>query len=413
SLLGFRGFRNLGATIGGIGQIASFGGGLLDKFQIGGLGGLLGGFQSKGLSSLLVGAGGALGLGTGAIEALGIAGLNAPFGVLGGLFGNLLGFKGKGATVGGAVGGLGGGVAGAALLGGTFGGPIGAALGALLGTIFGGLFKKGAPTGEQERLFLPSGGIGVTSSQTKKGGNIGTITGILDSLGQNFQEAARGLGISLQGLSFGTSFRGENLKFLGTGLPATGFTSPTPEAINNRAAEQLARLVTESLKRGGKADPFVLSQFFAAGPAGLGLTGQLEAIRSANQAIQEFNAALAQAEKTVKGMKDPLFQINAQFDALVQQAIALQRDMPTFLRIHEARWAAIRNVQLDFIRSAELLARGPDPIQDIIDQFNDLRQQGLALGFLGTDSIFQTLNQAQERLLAEATEQIKLREQET
>ncbi|MCI0662525.1 MAG: tape measure protein, partial [Acidobacteria bacterium] len=85
SLFGFRGFRNLGATIGGIGQIASFGGGLLDKFQIGGLGGLLGGFQSKGLSSLLVGAGGALGLGRGAIESLGVAGLNAPFGFLGGL----------------------------------------------------------------------------------------------------------------------------------------------------------------------------------------------------------------------------------------------------------------------------------------------------------------------------------------
>ncbi len=406
SLFGFKGFRNLGATIGGIGQIASFGGGLLDKFQIGGLGGLLGGLQSKGLSSLLVGAGGALGLGRGALESLGAAGLNAPFGFLGGLLGNVLGFKGTGATIGGSFGGLGGGAAGSALLGGTFGGPIGAIAGGLLGTIFGGLFKRGAPSGFQERSFLPSGGIGITSSGTRRGGNIGTIAGTLDALGQSFQDAARGLGVSLQGLSFGASFRGENLQFFGTGLPKTGFTSPTPEAINNRGAEQLARLVTESISRGGKADPFVLDQFFKAGPAGLGLSGQLEAIRSANQAIQEFNAALTQVEKSVSGTVDPLAQINQQFGALHQQAQALQRDQATFNRIQAAHAEAVRTVRVDFVESIDRLARGPNPIQDILDQIEGLRKQAFGLGFnqIENPGLFAQIDQAQTRLITEARE---------
>ncbi|MCI0531460.1 MAG: hypothetical protein L0Y74_05880, partial [candidate division Zixibacteria bacterium] len=274
------------------------------------------------------------------------------------------------------------------MLGGTFGGPIGAIAGGLLGTIFGGLFKRGAPSGLQERSFLPSGEIGITSSRTRRGGNIGTIAGTLDALGQSFQDAARGLGVSLQGLSFGASFRGENLQFFGAGLPKTGFTSPTPEATNNRGAELLARLVTESLNRGGKADPFVLDQFFKAGPAGLGLSGQLEAIQSANQAIQNFNKSLSDLERLAQ--KDPFQDIRIFFADLTNQAIALQRDSATFARINALQGSELNKratelsaSNLEVFQSILRLGTAPDPLRDIELTIAALRKQVAGLPQFG------------------------------
>lgn len=183
-----------GSLIGGSGAGGSaFSGGSL-------LSSLVGGFQSDTLASLGIGIADKLGFGAFGQSAMAGAGLNAPFGIIGGLGANLLGLGGGTAsTVLGGVGGLVGGGIGSSL-GATLGsaaGPLGAIAGSFLGSALGGLFG-GKPKRKTGMATLDGGTMQLLSKGGK--GNDGSGAAVIaEQLGALLNQALSTAGGSIAG----------------------------------------------------------------------------------------------------------------------------------------------------------------------------------------------------------------------
>lgn len=186
SLVGAGGLTGLIASAGSGGALSGgasplltgggFGGGIASGGSV--LSSLVGGFQSPALAGFGIGIADKLGLGAFGQSAFAGAGLNAPFGLIGGIGANLLGLGGGlGGTLGGTAGSLLGGGLGSALAPAlSFAGPLGAVAGGFLGSIFGGLFG-GKPSRKVEHgiLNFVGGDLAVGSYGTNGGGTIGQV----------------------------------------------------------------------------------------------------------------------------------------------------------------------------------------------------------------------------------------------
>jgi len=195
------GASGLAASLG----LASAGGTALSGGGLGGLttgaglaSGLVRGFQSQGLANLGTGLGARLGLGAGAQAFLGNAGLNAPFGLLGGLGASLLGLSGGLPSLAlGTAGSLAGGGLGASIGAlGSFGGPIGAVAGGFLGSVLGGLFGGKPPRAIAGVQFDLASGV---TERGGKGADPGQSEQIARSIAQSLEQLAQALGGTARG----------------------------------------------------------------------------------------------------------------------------------------------------------------------------------------------------------------------
>lgn len=428
--IGGRGLSDAGSFIGGLGQVASLfagtgtgsAGGLLSGAGTGfSLASLAGGLQSPGLANLFVKGGTALGIAGGiGGNLLHGAGLNAPFGIVGGLLGNLLGFTGTGATIGGALGGFAGGAAGGAIGGtalgaslGAFAGPIGAIAGALLGTIFGGLFKSTPPRGHQTLGFS---GLtpGVTQQFGKKGFDPQTLNPLSSGLGGAISEIAGALGIQNIGSQLSILSSKGNLRILVGGdgplFNSGEFGQVDLDRNTGRAAREV---ISRAIGPGGqRVDPF-LHQAFSGQDT---LSGQVQAVREAQQAIGSFNESLGELGQSLTRTVGPLDAVVAPFDALRAQAQALQRDRATFDRIEALRTQAIDKHRQQFLDGLNALEREltglASPLDAIRARSRELGLQAEGLGPAVSEQIIRVSLKAAQQVQGDFLETLSTLEAE-
>ena len=293
-----------------------FGGGLAQGGSV--LSSLVGGFQSPALAGFGIGVADKLGLGAFGQSALAGAGLNAPFGLIGGIGANLLGLGGGlGGTLGGTAGSLLGGGLGSALAPAlSFAGPLGAVAGGFLGSALGGLFG-GKPSRDVSAATIEQrGGKFVVRSRGGNGSNM----------------AARGIGQQLAAQLNAYVAAGNKLNFSG-GVGITQVENPGETGVKS---------------------PFLLD--FVAGPLKQGGFGSRKAFGSAGDLI---SAVLGQVQKF--GTKET---------AADRAAKNAQREQTE----------AAKESARAFLRAANPINRFSEGVRTLIEQFRDLRANAKELG---------------------------------
>ena len=414
------GIRGSTGFIGGGGVGAAGGGGAISGSGFLSAASLLGIGQSATLGKLGVGLAGKLGFGATGAARFGNAGLNAPFGMLGGFGASLLGLGdgGIGSLLGGAAGGLAGGALGGSALGGSvmsmlglssaLGGPIGAAVGGFLGTVIPGLFgSKPKIKKAISPLTFGPGGVGTADPIIRRGGDVGRSEAGALATADLLNLILDQMGAQIKGLpgrvAFFSKIKGAEQIITefqaGTGVGINKTFAPTQEGIQAAIEDLTFQSLKAAAKFTGQTSAGfgnILARETAAGGAAVGfegldpmiitaiqrsaasdLAGLLDDIDFANFVLdlEEVPDGVTQAGEAIKAL-------NEAFDSNAQRALQLGLSLDT---LEAAREREIKALTTNFdkgVRRAILGFTNPllEAFDNLIESQADRLKEAEVLG---------------------------------